>query len=622
LRRSELAQNAPEGRDEYSLNNLKAWSTTAAANLQELFSHIAGETGNSLESIENRFKQLRRTSDSSRSLQAPADWSARYLASTQEEGFYIPGDRGTLYALYNLFNREQQEVDFAENSGAPNTRAVHLEDPVPPLSVLSATTEANRVSAVPSQTVQINLPTPPDSQLYSRIYAQLPPDPTDLSTLTAPGSSYTYQPLNKPISERRGEIAAWRTLRNVWRENGVRSINPNDADKLYDFQRRRLHSQMLKVLEATGNAAGRPASSEEARKLRDCLKEYELRRQEMLAIMRDREDEGYPVGGEVDPLNIGAQGDEMYTGILNQTGYLDDPMGELSSGKGLTLAEGELEQSYQLPDYPLPENLDMAEPIFIRIRPGVGEGLRANISASGLPLVVCDPQTPPPAGAVVLNWGDYAWEPPEDVAVINAPSDVGEARNKKIALPKLGNLAPKSTARPDIAFSQFGQAFVTKASLGQGGRGNQLRQNITGEAVTYQNGELRPFGNIPASSLEADTIYQEYLPNRKEYRALMLGGQVVALYEKKTQTREGETGEMRPNNFEYEALNTITTRQLKASRGAMARLNLDFGGVDLVLDEDTDRMLVFEVNTAPGMGQESLKKLYGALINQLSREEV
>jgi len=212
-----------------------------------------------------------------------------------------------------------------------------------------------------------------------------------------------------------------------------------------------------------------------------------------------------------------------------------------------------------------------------------------------------------------LNWGDYEWEGSEQHAVINSGESVEVARDKLLSLERLRELAPASTTRPTQAVARFGPVFAGKGRTGQSGSGKAILQNLPGGP------QYRPLGNLTATEASGYDYYQEYLPNRQEYRALVLGGEVIALYHR---VPTGvEPGQLRPDNFEYQPLTTIGQRQLQASQLAMERVGLDFGGVDLVEDTATGRLLVLEVNSAPGLGQESLERLYSAVQAQLHRAE-
>jgi glutathione synthase/RimK-type ligase-like ATP-grasp enzyme len=214
---------------------------------------------------------------------------------------------------------------------------------------------------------------------------------------------------------------------------------------------------------------------------------------------------------------------------------------------------------------------------------------------------------------MVVNWGDYEWEETGQYAVINSAEAVGVARDKLASLERLGELAPASTTRPAEAVARFGPVFAGKGRTGQSGSGKAILQNPPGGPAD------RPLGNLSASAVSGYDYYQEYLPERTEYRALVLGGEVIALYKR---VPEGvEPGQLRPDSFEYQPLPTIGQRQLEASQIAMERVGLDFGGVDLVEDTATGRLMVLEVNSAPGLGQESLERLYRAAHAQLHSPE-
>ena len=658
----------------------------------------------------------------------------------------------------------------------------------------------------------ISLQTPVATQVYSQIFLPQPfsnrtegrnnnnnnnnnsgeiADQTRILNTRSPGSDYEYQPLDRPLRTDRGEVAAFNSLRSRWQQaheatitsiddddddddinsNFLSGLTPTEADQLYDYTRRRLHTQANRLSEAvqqfqyyqqrtptsrnsqttTSNSsnATMPTPPTQVNELINQLNEYQKRRLEFNQMSKDRHSSGYSFIANPDPdyLGYGKQADQVLTGWLTDT----RPNALLASGRGLVslpssaasssdragarseaaAAAAIEEMSYTLPDYAQTTagyyDPDRAEPLYIRVRPGTGAALRENIIRSGLPIVVLDNDgsnrlpgangvnpnalnssahstalgqyASPPPGAIVLNWGDPKWNSNEtspgrpqtiggtgdnangsingssgagagdgshQYAVINSTAAINLTRDKVNSIERLGDLAPASTTNPALAVSSFGQAFVAKQRYGQAGAGKTILQNLppplpsplptvsnaatSAASSSGSDVDPRPLGNLPATAVVGYDLFQEYLPDREEYRTLVLGGEVIALYRKipqvgsntpggdnpttandnvsdgssssssNTSRDTGEQVRLRPERgFEYVNQTTITSRQLQASQMAMERLELDFGGVDLVYDRATDRYLVLEVNSAPGLGQESLQRLYGAVQSQLQR---
>jgi len=453
-----------------------------------------------------------------------------------------------------------------------------------------------------------NLPPPDMAGVWNELYLEMPQD--DPYDLNAPESAYEFEAVTNPLLSRSGEVANFNRLHEKWATEGFHRFTPSEADQLYDYQRRRLRFQAgrLNVNYALAVRGGRPDRVDPVyQQLAEGLKEYQKRRLQLNQMQRERQAAGYPVGFDPDENEEGVSADFALSTWLSVRA--DFPH---ATGQGLVWDRPTAEPQFDLPNYS-PPNPQEAEPLYLRVRAGQGEGLRRSIAQSGLPIIVAEATTPVPAGAVILNWGDYEWAGSEEHAVINSGEAVEVARDKLLSLERLGELAPASTTRPTMAVARFGPVFAGKGRTGQSGSGKAILQNLPGGPVD------RPLGNLTATEASGYDYYQEYLPNRKEYRALVLGGEVIALYHRVPQGTE--PGQLRPDNFEYQPLTTIGQRQLQASQLAMERVGLDFGGVDLVEDEATGRLLVLEVNSAPGLGQESLERLYNAVQAQLHRPE-
>ncbi len=497
-----------------------------------------------------------------------------------------------------LAGRAEIEAERAALSAAEQVTATP--------AVVATTESTPPVEAeLPSQ-----LPPPDPSGVWSELYQEMPEDDPD--DLNAPGSTYGFEEVTNSLSTSLGEVASFNRLNESWRTNGLASLTPDEADQLYDYQRRRLSFQIRRlnsqnVFAVAVSRADPDRIAPIYQELAVILTEYQKRRWQLNQMQRERAVAGYPIGGDPDENEEGKTANTALSNWLSSR-----PDTTQATGQGLVWNRPEPEPQFALPNYPRPTPQE-AEPLYFRVRAGQGDGLRRSVGTSGLPIVVAETNTPIPPGAVVLNWGDYEWEGNGQHAVINSTEAVKVARDKLMSLERLAELAPASTTRADQAVARFGPVFAGKSRTGQSGSGKAILQNPPGGPAD------RPLGNLSATALTGYDYYQEYLPQRTEYRALVLGGEVIALYRRVPQGEE--PGQLRPDNFEYQPLTQIGQRQLEASQSAMERVGLDFGGVDLVEDNTTGRLMVLEVNSAPGLGQESLERLYNAAHAQLHSPE-
>lgn len=505
----------------------------------------------------------------------------------------------------------------------------HLEQLARQAGVQRSSGEAGNVPTTPSWP-----PAAPGIDDYTRIAAGPPEQGGHLQagSIIAPGSSWSF-PANergwrRPLSIEDGEVERFNVLDRRFSSSGLNALEPTEADQLYEHQVRRWHTQLGRLQELTNyvdqpEGVGEPLYSDFFRSLRETS-----RRRigiEKLELARHRL--GFPAGGwPRDSGQVFERADKLAIQMLRGR-RLQEVSGDESGHQGdaplsvsyATTGMGRAATSDEM--LPLPNTLlppeEASEPLYIRISPGMAaSGLRRSIEACAHPVLLYDEADPPTAGALVLNWGDPQWQPPEGIINLNSEDAVAGVRDKLSCVEQLADLAPHTTVDPVEALEQFGAVMVGKSRRGQSGSGVGFIQDPAGgEQVRYADGTRRPIGAIPATTMNSYDLYQEHLPNRDEYRALMLDGQMVTLYHR---VPEGTTADQpRPASFNYEQQDQVAGAALSAAREAMERTGLDFGGVDLVYDRESDRWLVFEVNSAPGLSAHSLDLLYSAVQNRL-----
>lgn len=92
--------------------------------------------------------------------------------------------------------------------------------------------------------------------------------------------------------------------------------------------------------------------------------------------------------------------------------------------------------------------------------------------------------------------------------------------------------------------------------------------------------------------------FQEYIPADFDVRVIVLGGKVVGAIERRS---------TKPNEFRHNlslggiAKKIELTKEMKAlAVNAASALNYEFAGVDLIVNRDTGRLYILEVNRSPG----------------------
>lgn len=136
---------------------------------------------------------------------------------------------------------------------------------------------------------------------------------------------------------------------------------------------------------------------------------------------------------------------------------------------------------------------------------------------------------------------------------------------------------------PPISFP-----IIVKAADGYGGKNNYLVKNY---AMLKQ---------ILDSNKDISFVVQEYVPNDRDYRCLVLGGRIRFVLER----RRGSTSHLNNTSAGAEGREVPVDSLPEAARGAVLKaatvLNRDsFAGVDLVMNLQTGDPYILEVNQTP-----------------------
>lgn len=205
----------------------------------------------------------------------------------------------------------------------------------------------------------------------------------------------------------------------------------------------------------------------------------------------------------------------------------------------------------------------------------------------------------PKATKKILNWG--AASMPEELLVcniLNHPNRVAVAVNKLSAFQAMqeGNVSiPEFTTDRAAAVRWLEQGKFVFAR-------QQLRAH-SGNGIAIMDPEHPDTWEVRAP------LYVLYVPKKHEYRIHVAGGRVIDTQRKglRAEFRGAEDVNHKvrnlANGFVYVRNDghEVPAPVLEQAIGAVAALNLDFGAVDVVYNQQQRRAYVLEVNTAPGL---------------------
>jgi glutathione synthase/RimK-type ligase-like ATP-grasp enzyme len=207
-------------------------------------------------------------------------------------------------------------------------------------------------------------------------------------------------------------------------------------------------------------------------------------------------------------------------------------------------------------------------------------------------MVVHDPADIPRDGppALVLNWGSEQ-ALPADLVALNQPTAVEVASDQVWSLSRLRDLAPRTVFNPLDVQLLGGDRIVAKRRRGSRG---------SGVAVLP--------ADAPAHELAGYDLFQEFIPDRREYRVSVLSGRVVSAYAR--HRPEGSPADDPHPVWRYERATVLPRSVVNAASDAARRVGLDYAGIDVVEDRTTGRVYCLEANAAPGMSEDTVRSLY------------
>lgn len=215
-------------------------------------------------------------------------------------------------------------------------------------------------------------------------------------------------------------------------------------------------------------------------------------------------------------------------------------------------------------------------------------------------------------GDVIVNWGNSTvptWMTDEaHENMLNKPEFVGIASHKIKCLNKLTSAGvPTLTYTTDqtIARLHTGPVYVRSVLQGHSGRG-----------ITIVN---------PGEHMPKAPLYTFGIENHGEYRVHVFKDKVIG-YQKKSRLRDDMDQEGREDLIRTLSNGWIFRRgHLRKlgriedlARFAIQSLNLDFGAVDIIMDEKGN-VFVLEINTAVGLSDSTITEYVEALTEYIKQ---
>lgn len=204
---------------------------------------------------------------------------------------------------------------------------------------------------------------------------------------------------------------------------------------------------------------------------------------------------------------------------------------------------------------------------------------------------------------ILINWGggflsSRRWKS----AWLNNPRSVEKAVYKTVAfrLFERNNVRhPDWTTSTDKVKEWLEQGHVVLA--------RQTEHGAMGEGISILNNPRNP---IPTA-----TFYSKHLNHDDEYRIHVFRDMVVNIGKKFSDTSNANRLVRNWGPWKFHNPPTAPEPVLKAGVEAVKALDLDFGSVDIGYCFNVNKAYVFEVNTAPGAGHNTITRYAKAFIN-------
>lgn len=364
-------------------------------------------------------------------------------------------------------------------------------------------------------------------------------------------------------------------------------LTPEESDELYGYRLRRLTTRVRRLDRIRG--------SEDEDAIRTALEDLDGRIEELRRFEELRNAAGLATGYEIDLSSRNAAVDRLLElarrrvpGLIaGSEAALPQPTGSIR-----VLETPFAPSAGDIPVYVLAPTSIPSDALARNVASVAGQGAQLHLvhDPADIPR---DVEAPP----LVINWGGSDAIASE-LVVINRPEAVRISSDQVESIRRLGDLAPRTVARPDQLDLLGSQRVVAKRRHGARGIGKTV---IPSDAAWSQRVQY--------------DMFQEFIPDRREYRVSVLSGHVVSAYLK--QPPEGVSPENLHPDWSFERTRTMPRAVATVAREAARRIGLDYAGVDVIEDTRTGRVYCLEANAAPGMSEDTLRSLYGHVQNTL-----
>ncbi|MDD3761082.1 MAG: RimK family alpha-L-glutamate ligase [Acidithiobacillus sp.] len=157
-----------------------------------------------------------------------------------------------------------------------------------------------------------------------------------------------------------------------------------------------------------------------------------------------------------------------------------------------------------------------------------------------------------------------------------------------LPVPETWYLADASAT--ETALAQLGKPLVSKLLSGSQGVGVNLAESRAGARALVDT----------LLQLQHETLLQRFLPTGEDYRVIVLGSGALAAMRRRAGPGEFRSNLHRAGTAERVEDAEVLARLEKLALAATAALDLDFAGVDLMLDEQ-GAPVILEVNPVPSL---------------------
>ncbi len=220
------------------------------------------------------------------------------------------------------------------------------------------------------------------------------------------------------------------------------------------------------------------------------------------------------------------------------------------------------------------------------------------------------------ASVTIINWGDgdFPIRKWNKARVINKPAAVLRAVNKVAAF--------QAMERVKVSIPAFTTDYSVAAGWIRDGEQVVARATATGHSSAGLTIHT-DMKNLPKSS----ALYTKYIPKKSEFRVHVVDGKVIAIQQKVFPAgKDSKNVDWRIRDVKQgfvfasrEKVALPSKNIATAAIDAVDALGLDFGGVDVIYNEDRG-VFVLEVNTAPGIDGTDLASYSKALTTLINKK--